>query len=323
MTELLVGLTVASIVVVAVGTGFVWVTKSWTDTQMRLQTQQSLRSALETINREVRLAGVCMPAATQPPITNDFQPISGTHGTTDTITVTSNPACAGPANVTVACNQCTSISVDNVSKFTAGMWAYIYDSSTGTTPPGPIGEYFLIQSVTVGTPPAGTIAVSPVKLLLDSYPAPSGTPPQPNASVWGADQRVLAISSTCTGCNGVPSLTLALLGGTLGGQALVRGNDTLSVQYVLNRLYSTAPTECNGQTGGTSSLCVVNLPTVAPSIAGDWQIVRAMIFTVGARSLVTVRGSGSADGYFHLSETFEVSPRNLIYQQTRLPWTPY
>src|SRR5205807_9510844 len=112
-----------------------------------------------------------------------------------------------------------------------------------------------------------------------------------------------------------------LLGGTT--QPLVRGIDSLSVQYVLNRLYSTAPTECNAQTGGTSSLCIVNLPTVAPSIAGDWQIVRAMIFTVGARSLVKVRASGSADGYFHLSETVEVSPRNLIYQQSRLPWTPY
>ncbi len=67
----------------------------------------------------------------------------------------------------------------------------------------------------------------------------------------------------------------------------------------------------------------MNLPTVAPSIAGDWQIVRAMIFTIGARSIVKVRASGSADGYFHLSETVEVSPRNLIYQQSRLPWTPY
>ncbi|HEX9246476.1 MAG TPA: hypothetical protein VGA35_09960, partial [bacterium] len=72
---MLVGLTIASVVVFGVGTGFVWVTKSWTDTQMRLQTQQSLRSAIETINREVRLAGVCMNPATQQPITPEYAPI--------------------------------------------------------------------------------------------------------------------------------------------------------------------------------------------------------------------------------------------------------
>ncbi|HYM90341.1 MAG TPA: hypothetical protein VEW91_01760, partial [bacterium] len=126
---------------------------------------------------------------------------------------------------------------------------------------------------------------------------------------------------TCSGCNGIPSLTLQPLGGSQ--QPLVKGVDSMSIQYVLNRLYSTAPGECNAQTGGTSSLCVVNLPTQAPSIAGDWQVVRAIIFALDARSITKVRASGSADGYFHLSDTVEISPRNLIYQQTRVPWTPY
>jgi len=307
----LVGLTVASVVVFGVGTGFVWVTKSWTDTQMRLQSQQSLRSAIETINREVRLAGVCMNPATAQPLTPEYAPISGTHGTTDTITIISNPACAGPANITVDCNACASITIASVGNFTAGTWAYAYDGDGLTNPPGPTGEYFLIQSIS-----GNTLTVDPIKPLIKNYPMSL-------SSVWGADQRVLAISSTCTGCNGVPSLTLQMLGGILGGQPLARGVDSLAVQYVLNRLYATATTECDSQTLGTSSLCVVNSPTVAPSIAGDWQIVRAIIFTIGARSIVKVRASGSADGYFHLSEAVEVSPRNLIYQQSRLPWTPY
>jgi len=307
----LVGLTIASVVVFGVGTGFVWVTKSWTDTQMRLQTQQSLRSAIETINREVRLAGVCMNPATQQPITPEYAQIAGTHGTTDTITITSNPACAGPANITADCPACSSITVASVGNFTAGMWAYAYDGDVNTSPPGPTGEYFLIQSIS-----GNTLTVDPIKLLTKHYPVST-------SSVWGADQRVLAISSTCTGCNGVPSLTLQQPGGILGGQPLARGVDSLTIQYVLNRLYATATTECDSQTLGTSSLCVVNSPTVAPSIAGDWQIVRAIIFTIGARSITKVRASGSADGYFHLSEAVEVSPRNLIYQQSRLPWTPY
>src|SRR5437879_3170660 len=83
-----------------VGAGFVFVTRAWTDQLGREQSQQSLRAAVETLTRELRLAGVCMPPGTLPPITSTYQPLTGTHGTTDTITVTSNPACAGPATVT-------------------------------------------------------------------------------------------------------------------------------------------------------------------------------------------------------------------------------
>lgn len=314
LAEVLVSLSIASVVIIAVGTSFVWVSRAWTDHQMRLQAQQSLRSAIETINRETRLSGACMPPPTLPPITNNFQPMTGTDGGVgaDTITITSNPACAGPSNVTTSCTACPIITVSNVTNFTSGMWAYIYNSSTTTSPPGPYGEYFSIQSVSGGSP--GTITVSPSTALTKNYPASL-------SSVWGADQRTLAISSTCTGCNGIPTLTLQLLGGV--PQPLVKGIDSLNIQYVLNRLYSTAPSECNTQTGGTSSLCVVKLPGQAPSISGDWQIVRAIIFALDARSISQLRASSSADGYLHLQETVEVSPRNFIYQQTRLPWTPY
>ncbi len=297
LTELLVGLTVASVVIFGVGTGFVWVSRAWTDYQVRVLTQQSLWSAIETLNREVRLAGACMPAATLPPITSNFQPISGADsGTTDTLVITSNPTCAGPVSVTAACNACSTINVANVANFTGGKWAYIYTSSTETSPPGPYGEYFLIQNVTGGSP--GIITVSSSSPLTKNYPAPS------LSSVGGADRRTFTISSTCSGCNGIPTLTLQPLGGS--EQPLVKGIDSMHIQYVLNRRYSAAPTECNAQTNETSSLCVVDLPTQAPSIAGDWQLVRAIIFALDARSIAKVRASGSADGYFHLSETVEI-----------------
>jgi hypothetical protein len=49
-----------------------------------------------------------------------------------------------------------------------------------------------------------------------------------------------------------------------------------------------------------------------------------MSFTLDAQSPAPVRASGSADGFLHLSETFEVSPRNFVFQQTqRVKWTPY
>jgi hypothetical protein len=96
----------------------------------------------------------------------------------------------------------------------------------------------------------------------------------------------------------------------------------MTILYALNRVYDAAT--CDAQTGGTLSLCVVNLPGQGKSPASDWQLVRAMTFTLDAESSVPVRASGSADGLFHLGETFEVSPRNFVFQQTqRVKWTPY
>lgn len=322
LSEVLVGLSIASLVIIGVGTGTIFVTRAWAMHQARAQVQQDNRGTVEALSRELRIAGACMPLSTLPPITPQFQPITGTHsGLTDSITITSNPRCAGPTNVNVDCNACTVINVDNTTNFSAGTWAYVYNSSNLTTPPGPYGEFFLIQAVTGGSP--GTITVSTTTALTKNYPHYDSTlSPPKGSSVWGADQRTFAISSTCSGCNGVPTLTLW----TLGGQQtpLIKGIDQLTIQYVLNRTYVSNPSQCDGQTGGTLSLCVVNLPTTGNSIAGDWQLVRAINFTIDARSLTPVRGAGSADGFLHGTEVFAISPRNFMFQSTpRLNWTPY
>jgi len=322
LSEVLVGLSIASLVIIGVGTGSVFVTRAWATHQARTQVQQSNRSTIEALSREMRIAGACMPMATLPPITPQFAPITGTHvGLTDSITITSNPRCAGATNVNVDCNACASISVDNTTNFAAGMWAYIYNSSDLTSPPGPYGEFFLIQSVTAGSP--GTITVSGTSPLTKNYPHyDTGLTPPKGASVWGAEQRTFAISTTCTGCNGVPTLTLQTLGGTQ--TPLVKGVGQMTIQYVLNRTYASNPSLCDGQTGGSLSLCVVNLPTTGVSIAGDWQLVRAVSFTIDARSLTPVPGTGSADGFLHRTASFQISPRNFMFQQpARLNWTPY
>jgi len=261
-----------------------------------------------------------MNPAEKPPVTSQFAPIRGVHsGTTDTITIASNPRCAGPTNVNLDCSACTTISVDNTTNFTPGMYAYIYNSSNQSVPPGPYGEFFLIQSVAAGSP--GTITASaPVGQGGQVYPRFDSTQSPPRGStVWGADQRTFAINTI----NNVPTLTLQVLG-AVTPQALVKGVEQMSILYVLNRTYVSNPSQCNGQTGGTLSLCVVYLPELAPSIAGDWQLVRSLLFTLGARSTITVRGTGSADGYFHLTQTFGISPRNFVFQQgPRVNWTPY
>ena len=314
------GLSMASIVIIGVGTGFVFITKAWAEHQARTQVQQSLRSAIGDVSRELRLAGACMNPAEKPPVTSQFAPIRGVHsGTTDTITITSNPRCAGPTNVNLGCSGCTTINVDNTTNFTPGMYAYIYNSSDQSVPPGPYGEFFLIQSITAGSP--GTLTASaPLGQGGQVYPAfDSSQVPGRGSTVWGADQRTFAINTI----NNVPTLTLQVVG-AVTPQALVKGIEQMSILYVLNRTYVSAPSQCNGQTGGTLSLCVVYLPGLAPSIAGDWQLVRSLLFTLGARSTTSVRGTGSADGYFHLTQTFGISPRNFVFQQVpRVNWTPY
>jgi type II secretory pathway pseudopilin PulG len=295
LVEILVGLTIASAVIIGVGTGVVFATRAWADTQARLQAQQSLRSASENLSRETRLAGACMlPYSTGAAPPANFQPLGGTHGTTDTITITSNPACAKAAT-TAACNNCTAIAVDNPANFVAGGWAYLLNTSAS------LNQYFKVASVSGSTL---NVAGSPAPPISGNYP--TGT------SVFGVDQRTFSISTSCTGCGGVPTLVLQTLNiGT--ATPVTKGVDALSIQYVLNRAYNN--TTCNAATGGTPNLCVVTLPTTSPSVAGDWQLVRDALFTIDARSAVKVRAAGSADGFFHLSATLKITPRNFVFVQ--------
>lgn len=302
----------ASLVILGVGTGYVFITKAWVDHQARVQAQQSLRAAVGAISRELRISGACMGITyvdQNTPLATNFVMLSGTSGPPDSVQSRANPRCAGPVALTAACSACQTISVSNTLGFTTGMWAFI-----GKGPINTAGEYFKIQSFTA----TSITATAPLTL---SYPYPPANPGDPPAFVAGADQRAFAVSSTCPECN-VPSLTLAQLGDGGIGHALVKGIDSMTVRYVLNKLYVAA--NCNSQTGGTNSLCIVNLPETSPSVAGDWKLVRALIFTLGARSTIRVRAAGSGDGYYHLSETVEISPRNFIFSpNARITWTPY
>jgi len=85
ISEVLVGLSLASLVSFGVGTGFVFVSRAWTEAQARLQTQGSLRGIVAAMNRDVRIVGACMPLnSSGSPLGADFTPIAGTNGTNDT-----------------------------------------------------------------------------------------------------------------------------------------------------------------------------------------------------------------------------------------------
>ncbi len=289
LIEILIGLALVSVVVLGISRGVISATRGWADHRGRLQTQQNLRSAVAALSREVRIAGACMlPHDATPPTT--FQPLGGIDsGTTDTIIVRANPRCAD-AQVVATCTACTTISVASGSpvNFVAGTPAYILNGAHTS------GEVFRVKSVT-----ATTIVVDPTTPLAGTYLAPDAGGEFP--AVFGFEQRTFAIATI----GGIPTLTLTTT--DLPQTALVKGIETLDIQYVLNRVYSAGT--CNAQTGGSPNLCVVNLPASAV----DWSLVRVVTFNIGARSTVTVRASGSADGFFHLSETFEITPRNFVF----------
>lgn len=311
LVELLVALTMASIVIFGVGTGYVFVTKAWVEHQARAQAQQSLRAAETAMSRELRISGACVGVTwvdQNAPLASNFRMLTGTSGPPDTITTVANPRCAGPVKLTQACTACTTMYVDTTLNFTAGMWAFI-----GKGIATEAGEYFLVQSI---DPTNNTVTASAA--VTGTYPAATDTTP---SFVAGADRRTFAVSSSCTGCNGIPTLTLQQLGDSQG-QPLVKGVESMTVRYVVNRRYADNPSACNAQTGGTNSLCVVNLPEASPSLAGDWRLVRAVILTLGTRSILPVRGN--PDAFYHLSETTEISPRNFIFSPNgaRVPWQP-
>ena len=291
LIEVLVASILVAVVVLGMGRGFVFATRGWSNHQGRLQTQQSLRSAVAALSREVRLAGACMlPHSDTPPV--DFQPLSGTHGaTTDSITVRANPRCAQAPVVASGCaSPCPTIPVatGSTAGFTAGMRAYILNGARTS------GEYFQIQSVTSST-------IVPTSPILGDYPAPDAGGNFP--SVFGIEERTFAVATI----GGVPTLTLQTR--DLPQAGIVKGIDRLDIHYVLNRTYNAAT--CDFQTGGSPNLCVVNLP----GSAGDWLLVRVVTFTVDARSAAGVRASGTADGFFHLTESFEITPRNFVFPE--------
>ena len=290
LPEVLVCAAIAGIVTLAASSGYVFMTKSWVQQQARLQTQQQLRSAVAAVTRELRVAGACM--LDNPPA--DVQPLSGIdNGTTDSITIRANPHCAKGAIANTDCTDCTSFTVNPATNFAGlgGTRGYLYASPSQH-------QYFKILSV-VGS----TINVDPTTPI-------TGTYPQGTTAVYAVEARTFAISSTCSTCAGVPSLTLTVLGGT--EEALVKGIDLFDIQYVLNDDYDSA--NCAGATGGSRPLCMVDLPQSATR----WKKVRSITFDVGARSLRAVGGAGSSDGFLHHAEILQISPRNFQFPAGRL-----
>src|SRR5262245_54979982 len=205
------------------------------DAEVTAETYQGLIAALDSLTRDVRLAGACLP--TQPL----FVPLSGAHdGMTDSITVRTgaigaNAACVvatlmGPLEVGE-----TELTVDDVSGFQVGGLGYVAGAVRG--------EIFRVTAVSGSSGP-GTVSTD--SALAQSYPSGSG--------VYGLEERTYAVDMATYD---QPVLTRSVNRQT--AQPLARGIESLRIRY---RLDQNCPT-----------CAVVDLPSDAPTWAQVKEIL--------------------------------------------------
>ncbi len=214
--------------------------------QQQLETTQAARAAVDSMVRDLRLGGACLPQV------GNFTSLTGiNNGTTDQITTRTgltqpNLSCISTTIPTGSSLTASSTTIPVVSSagFTVGMRAYIA-SPTGT------GDFFDITGV-----PSGTQLTKSATLSQD-YPATSG--------VYAVDERTYYLDTWNSPNNG-PQKELMLQIGDQTPQSLAVGIETLNIQYQLN---SNCP-PCD----------VVDLP----NSSSQWSIVEAVLLTVTARS---------------------------------------
>jgi Tfp pilus assembly protein PilW len=214
--------------------------------QSQLETTQAARAAVDSIVRDLRLSGACLPT------TGDFISLNGiNNGTTDQITTRTgltqpNLSCvqtAVPTGSTVSASGST-VPVQSSTGFTAGMRAYIR-GTVGT------GEYFDITAV-----PSGT-QLTKAQTLSQDYPATSG--------IYAVDERTYYLDTWSSPNNG-PQPELMLRIGDQTPQSFAVDIEALNIQYRLDR--NCPPCD------------VVDLPTST----SDWALVEAVLLTITARS---------------------------------------
>jgi Tfp pilus assembly protein PilW len=214
--------------------------------QRQLETTQAARAAADSIVRDLRLSGACLPS------TGDFISLSGiNNGTSDQITTRTgltqpNLACVQtviPIGSTLHASDST-VTVQSSAGFSTGMRAYIRNA-VGT------GEYFDITGVPSGTQLAKS------QTLTQDYGETSG--------IYAVDERTYYLATWASPNNGSqPELMLRV--GDQTAQSFAVGIESLNIQYQLAR--NCPPCD------------VVDLPTST----ADWSIVEAVLLNLTARS---------------------------------------
>lgn len=282
LLELLVTLAIFGMLGLAIVHFFSSQLKFRDDTDARAETHQGLSAAFDSITRDIRLAGACLPT------TPFFVPISGVNsGTQDRITLRT-----GVISATTVCVQATltaattigatTLNVDDTAGFKVGGWAYV----VGTTP----GEFFQVSALSGSSGP-GTITSATA--LTQAYPATGG--------VYGFEERTYAIDTTNYG---VPTLTLDIdrqaASAGVPATPVAAGINALNIQY---RLTTNCPPSGSGCT-------LSNLP----ASNATWLLVNQVVVSMTAQSLRPLAtGPG---GLFTESATVSIQPRNIVTFRT-------
>lgn len=308
LIEVLIGIVLASFVVLVAGSGFVFVTRGWYDQQARLETQQNLRSAVERVLRELRLAGACLPQMGE---VEPLLPVQGEdRGGRDVLVFRANRTCAKTALRATYRGGGGPIQVQSVEGFLVGMQAFIWDPNSLT------GQYFRIASVDVPNRSVTPAADTPVSGCYAGPDTPCdpdrGRPEQPASLIAVEVQRYEIVET-----GGVPELQVRLNPDLPGApEVLARGIELFNVRYVLQRGYRAEDCTASYDSGSpdpASWLCVKDQPT-----REEWALVRMVQLEIGARSLRHVAGAGG-DGFYRIRQgdfsaaPIVVRPRNLLH----------
>jgi Tfp pilus assembly protein PilW len=208
--EIFVGLVLGALVAASVTTLFAHTRRVVRQQTLRIETQQALRASLETLARDLRLSGACLP------VNGEFMALRGTDSSdrdsilTRTGLVRPNRSCIRTALRQDMVASDTDIGVVTAGGFTAGMRAYIRH-------PNGAGESFDIVSVDS----SNNRLVKSTALSRD-YPEDSG--------VYAIDEREYAID---TSDPERPALSVKVGGGDPIPFAF--GIESMNIQYQLER----------------------------------------------------------------------------------------
>ncbi|HVN84735.1 MAG TPA: prepilin-type N-terminal cleavage/methylation domain-containing protein [Candidatus Binatia bacterium] len=288
LVEILVASTITLSALATTGLFFTLARKTISDQLLQIETLQGLRAAMDSMTRDLRLGGACLPT------TGDFITLDAAHGPPDSIftrtgLVRPNETCIRTTTTTDTAASATTISVVSANGFAVGMRAYIIQAN------GTSGEVFTVTGLNTSSNP-NTLSKTTNFTCTGTCPSPA----YPAASgIYALDERRYAID---TSNSALPVLTLAANGGTAA--PFVFGIENMVIQYQLDRNCDKPAVAISGAPEIPATGCdVVTLPA-----STEFALVNSIYVTITARS----RATNSRGQYFRFTRTVAAKPRNLL-----------
>ena len=277
LIELLVAASIGTLIMGTVVNTLLSTTRYRREIETRLETQQGLNAAVDTLTRDIRLAGACMPTVGDfVALEGSSRDVAGTPPTRhDTITVRIGVVDAAGGcirtSVRAAAKQGTTVlDVETAAGFARDMRIYL-------AAPNGVGEFVTIEAANAfGTEPS-TDSLQLRSPLGGDYDAVSG--------VFAVQERAYQI--VVDPLTRVPTLQLAVDGGAF--RAMVLGIDELDLGYTLRQ--------------NCPACAVVRLP----ANDAEWRLVNDVRVGLTARLRSPLTGQ-----IYTVDEDVRVKPRNLL-----------